>query len=578
MQFKLSSSSSSPTGGRSAGGKGCLTLFFFIFLVMGVVATAAVLIEAGRVAAVWFWPEVPCTVLSGGVEETGDDSDPYQASILFEYEVDGRPYRSTRVRRGDTTTSSYDTARGPSDRNLPGTGTTCRVNPDRPDEAVLEPHLPLIVFVALFTLLFVVIGAGGIYITWKGLPGSLGAGGGESISQRARGVKGMGRKIGLAVGLVFTLVGGGLSIFLLFIPVARLAMAVTWVETPAVVVSSTVRSWSTDDGTSYRADILYEYEAAGRQWRSNRRSFFPLGSSDYGDQKATADRYPPGVAVSCFVHPEDPSRSVLDRRPRPVYLIGLFPLVFLLAGAALTTGTLKSSRSTAAVVSGQATTSSRDHKPQFETEIDAAQQTLEPEAGPIAKVVGMVIVAALWNGIISVFLWQVYKGFVSGNPEWFLTIFMIPFVLVGLALVIGIFYMALAAFNPRPRLTITPSSPRLGSRLRVSWAFTGRAGRITHLEIALEGHETATYRRGTNTHTDRLAFASFDLVSTSNDWEIPQGTAEVEIPEDTMHSFTSNNNGVVWTLMVHGDIPRWPDVMETFEIDVRPLARERLLP
>jgi hypothetical protein len=113
--------------------------------------------------------------------------------------------------------------------------------------------------------------------------------------------------------------------------------------------------------------------------------------------------------------------------------------------------------------------------------------------------------------------------------------------------------------------------------LQISWALTGRAGRITHLEIALEGYERATYRRGTDSHTDREAFASFEILSTGNDWEIPRGSAQVEIPEDTMHSFASSNNAVVWSLVVHGDIPRWPDVSENFEIEVRPLARERLL-
>jgi hypothetical protein len=580
MRLTFDSSSASVGGGRSAAGKGCLTVFFAVFLIAGLVATAAVLVEAARETAVWFWPERPCTVVDAGVEKTGEDVDPYRASVLFEYEVDGRAYRSSRVHRGSSATSSYDEARGPSDRHPRGSTATCRVHPDRPDEAVLEPRLPTVAFVSLFTLIFVAVGAGGIIFIWKGVPAFPGAGGGESISQRARGVKDLGRKIGLAVGLVFVVVGGGLSVFLLAIPAARLALAATWVETPAVVVGSTIRSWSTDDGTTYRADILYEYEADGRLWRSNRRTFFPLASSGYDDQKAVTDRFPVGAAVSCFVHPADPSRSVLDRRPRPVYLIGLFPLVFLLVGLAVTAGALRSGRTSASAVSSSApgSASGLEDRSRLEAEVDTGQRVLEPDAGPIAKVVGMTIVAAIWNGIISVFLWQVYRGFATGNPEWFLTIFMIPFVLVGLGLVIGIFHTALAAFNPRPRLTISPASPRLGTRLQVGWAFTGSAGRISRLEIALEGHESATYRRGTDSHTDRTAFASFDLVSTGHDWEIARGSAEVGIPEDTMHSFSSSNNAVVWSLVVRGDIRRWPDVSETFEIEIRPLARDRLLP
>ena len=43
--------------------------------------------------------------------------------------------------------------------------------------------------------------------------------------------------------------------------------------------------------------------------------------------------------------------------------------------------------------------------------------------------------------------------------------------------------------GPVSRWTISPASPRLGTRLQVGWAFTGRAGRISHLEIALEEGE-----------------------------------------------------------------------------------------
>ncbi len=45
-----------------------------------------------------------------------------------------------------------------------------------------------------------------------------------------------------------------------------------------------------------------------------------------------------------------------------------------------------------------------------------------------------------------------------------------------------------------------------------------------------------------------------------------------------MHSFASDHNAVVWAIHVHGEIPRWPDVNETFEIEVRPLTPEQVLP
>lgn len=545
-----------------------MTAFFLIFLAMGSIFTIVIIGEAIRETAVWFWPKVPCMILASGVEEIDDDSNPYQPSIHFSYQIDGRDYESHEASRGGSSTSNYDSARWASDRFPSGSRTTCRVNPEIPGDAVLEARLPWTGFVVFFPLIFVAVGGGGIYAVWKGLPKFDASLNRESISQKARQGKDIGRKLELGIGLLFAIVGGTLSIFLLVVPVARLLSAVTWEETPATINASTMRSWSTDDGTSYRADVLYKYKAEGREWISNRRSFFPMASSGYDDAKVTVDRHLVGSATTCFVDTEDPTRSTLNRSFTPVYFIGLFPLVFLLAGVGLTAHARRSR-----------TPSEPDYPPSFDqSEINSGVRHLEPAAGPVAKVVGMILVATLWNGIVSVFAWQAFKAYTNGAPEWFLMIFLIPFVLVGLALIIGVFYTFLGAFNPRPKLTISPAAPRLGTTLRVEWSFHGQVNRIDSLKIALEGSEKATYRRGTDTHTDREAFASFELVNVSSDWEIARGSTEVAIPEDTMHSFTSANNGVEWSIYVHGEIARWPDVEETFVLEIRPLSRERLLP
>jgi hypothetical protein len=37
-----------------------------------------------------------------------------------------------------------------------------------------------------------------------------------------------------------------------------------------------------------------------------------------------------------------------------------------------------------------------------------------------------------------------------------------------------------------------------------------------------------------------------------------------------MHTFKSKNNKFLWHFQVKGDIPRWPDVDESFEFEVLP--------
>jgi hypothetical protein len=555
-------------GCGSVGGRIVGTLFFGVFLFMGSIFVVLILGETVRQAAVWFWPEAPCVVIASGVAETDSESKPYRPDVLFEYQVGGRGYRGRAVARGATESASFDRARRLADRLPAGSRTTCRVNPVLPGDAVLERRTPWVLLMVPLPLIFVVIGGAGLWGIWRHGQMNPAVRETRSISQRAPVVHGLGRKIAFGIGALFTGIGGGLTIFLLIIPSARLVAAAGWLEVPATVQQSTVRSWSTDDGTSYRADVLYEYRAGSRSWLSNRRTFFPMGSSGYDGNQAIVRRYPEGSVVTCFIDPDDPSRSVLDRKLRLEYLIGLLPVLFLLAGIALLRHALRGQRPGAQHPAAAAEPA----------DDDAAELALEPAAGPVTKIVGMIFFAAFWNGIVGIFVWQAVESFRRGTPEWFMAVFLIPFVLIGLALIGGVVYTALAAFNPRPLITISPGRPRLGSRLRVDWRFSGRAGRIRHLTVALEGHEKASYRRGTDTHTDRSVFASFELVDTSSDWEIPRGSAEVAIPEDTMHSFSAASNAVVWAIYVHGEITRWPDVEESFEIELRPLPHDGLAP
>jgi len=201
---------------------------------------------------------------------------------------------------------------------------------------------------------------------------------------------------------------------------------------------------------------------------------------------------------------------------------------------------------------------------------------LEPQVSPFGKVLGALFFCLFWNGIVSVFVFQAWKGWERGHPDWFLTLFLVPFVLVGLATIGAVGYVLLALANPRPRLTLEKATVRLGEELRLDWRFTGRAARIRQLSILLEGREEATYQRGTDTHTDREVFATHTLVDTGNDWEIPRGTATALVPHDTMHSFAADNNKIVWEIKVAGEIDRWPDMDQNFPITIRPMRVEDL--
>jgi hypothetical protein len=563
MKLSFSTTGGSSSKGPSAMGKGCGTLFFGVFFAMGMLFVVLILGEALKQLEPWWWPEVPCTVVASSVEESDDEESPYSASVRYRYEFEGREHQGSRVSRGEGGTASYDSARNTALRYPAGAAATCRVDPDHPKLSVLERRVPWIVFLVFFPLIFVAVGAGGLWFSWRSRPpGENGEV--QSISQRA-GVGG-GHRLGLVLGLIFVVVGGVVFAFLFAVPAFRTFSAAGWQATPCAVVRSTVRSWSTDDGTSFRPDVLYEYSAGGRSWRSNRVTFFSALSSGADRSRSIRDRYPGGASTTCWVDPDDPSRSVLDRKIEAFHLLGLLPLLFVIVGAAVASWSRKQLR--AQPVPGKSA-------PETVEPADVAVH-LKPQVSPVGKVLGTLFFALFWNGIVSIFVWQAWKTWQAGDPDWFLTLFMVPFVLVGLAACGAVGYMALALANPRPRITLASGRIRLGDPLRIDWRFTGQSCRLSHLRIFIEGREEATYRRGTDTHTDREVFATFDLIDTANDWEIPRGSAEIAVPDDTMHSFAAPSNKIVWEIKVEGEIDRWPDVNQNFPIQILPLRIEAL--
>ncbi|MBZ5552420.1 MAG: DUF3592 domain-containing protein [Acidobacteriia bacterium] len=399
-----------------------------------------------------------------------------------------------------------------------------------------------------------------------------------SISEKA--LRDPGTSIQIFVFGMFLLVGGGIAYVLLIGPILHVVKAKSWIETPCVVISSRVASHrGSKGGTTYSVDIRYAYGVEGRQYVSTRYQFFQGSSGGFEKKWEIVRSYRPGQQAICFVDPDDPRSAVLERGFTSELYFGLIPLVFLvIGGVGLTCAVRRMHRRNAA--SPQTPWLSRSvqvriQTPSASSPLSPASSseplTLKPQASPIAKLLGIILFSAFWNGIISVFIFQAWKTWRGGSPDWSLTLFMIPFVLVGLGTIVGVGYFFLALFNPRPKLTVSPGAIPLGGSAQLEWEVTGRADRIRRFCIYLEGREEATYPSGKSTHTDKEAFARIDAIDTQTPGYMTHGTARITVPPDTVPSFESAHNKIVWLLCVRGDIERWPDLDEEFPIAVLPM-------
>lgn len=376
----------------------------------------------------------------------------------------------------------------------------------------------------------------------------------------------------LVFGLIFAAAGGAGFFFLFIRPTLSILTAQSWVATPCVIESSSVEIHDSDDGNTYSIDVTYRYTYDGRTYRGDHYAFSDVATSGRKGKQRIVDAMPPGSAATCYVNPDAPGEAVIERGWTNDLWFGLFPLLFLGVGLAVMFAGVRQWRRRGSAVSLSAGARQVDWLPDVKHTIEGGHVVLRAQHSPLAKFLGFTFFALFWNGITSVFVVMAVKSHLDGDPEWFLTIFIIPFVLVGLVLIGVMGHQFLAMFNPKFELTLDAAEAKPGDVLQLSWRIHGAVGRLRRVRIELVGEETAQYRRGTDTVTDKHTFLEQMLYETAPDTALvnADGRCEVPIPPGAMHSFKSSNNSINWRLRVRGDVPRWPDISNEYALLITP--------
>jgi len=359
-------------------------------------------------------------------------------------------------------------------------------------------------------------------------------------------------------------------------PLLSLVSARSWREASCVVLSSQVAESSNSKSITYKVDILFSYSVDGRSYQSKQYRFGDFFSSGREGKEEIVARFPPGTQTACWVDPADPSRAVIDRGFSPVYLVGLFPLIFFAIGAGGIGWVLHNARKKDRPAGPQV-----DPAAAFGVSAPAGDAgnggdgtgplELRPTATPLGKLVAVALVTLFWDGIVSVFVVQIYNSRQPGvAANGFSALFLTPFVLIGLVLIYATLRQLLVLFNPRVHLTVNPGTLPIGGFGSLEWRLSGRGGGVRRLSILFEGREEAWHRSGKSTQTDRNTFASIVVVDTTAEAEIPAGSARIDVPADTVPSFKATHNKIIWSLKVTCEISGWPDSDDEYEVLVRP--------
>ena len=303
-ELRLSTGTSSESRRPSAAGRIGATLFFLVWLAIPTIILVVILRDTWLNARAMTWPAVECTILRSGVDQTGSDGD-YAFRVEYSY-ISGRPgdleprkLTSTVYARGYRGSADYAEPQRLALQYPAGAKATCYVNPANPSEALMKRKGLAMGAMALFPVLFIAIGAGGLWFTWRGNAG----GGTGAVSNAGTPLNSpLSKQAGgnaspwLLVMFFGAFAGcGGIILVAMGRGAVNVFAARSWHSVPATVVSSRVRSHSGDDGTTYSVDVLYRYSVNGREYRSNRYGFMRGSSSGYDAKRKVVDRLPPGT-------------------------------------------------------------------------------------------------------------------------------------------------------------------------------------------------------------------------------------------------------------------------------------------
>lgn len=214
-----------------------------------------------------------------------------------------------------------------------------------------------------------------------------------------------------------------------------------------------------------------------------------------------------------------------------------------------------------------------DHGPLGRLKVE--RSSLEPtdlrsRAGRVVRLIFALCMCAFWNGIVSVFVSIAVAGHLNGKPDWFMTLFMIPFVAIGLGLMAWVIHSFFSLFNPDAILNVSRTALAPGDEVTIAWHFSRRPARIRRFALTLEADERATYTVGTSTTTDTDRLHEIDVFQSSNPSAFERGEVTIQIPVGVMHSFEASNNKVVWRIRAHGEIGFWPDINDEHDLVIAP--------
>ena len=396
-------------------------------------------------------------------------------------------------------------------------------------------------------------------------------------------------------GLFFLVGFGALAVVLVQLTIPELRVNRDFIETSARVLERRIDEQLGQDGATYAPKFRLQFAVDGKPYSCwANYEVTAIYTSDRARSEAILEQFEIGRDYPCWYDPRDPRKVVLSRGYSWfAWLMLLFPVPFLAIGGGglfyVVWNWGKSAERRAVEAQRPARHDLFDDtggvEPQFPNVPSDAVLTDSPGTRlafrlPVAtagwSLLLLSLVALIWNLVVA--FWVVYavSSHLNGNPDWFQTFFLIPFVLIGCGLLAMIVRQILINTGVGPTIVEISGHPLYPGRQYE--LFISQAGRLKleSLEVQLVCEEEASYRQGTDTRTAVRRVCQQRVLSLESPASRPgeplETKATLDVPAGAMHSFRAEHNRIQWRLIVKGKAARRPAFERSFRLHVYPLA------
>ena len=199
---------------------------------------------------------------------------------------------------------------------------------------------------------------------------------------------------------------------------------------------------------------------------------------------------------------------------------------------------------------------------------------LPTSESPGWRLLAKTIFALLWNGIACVLFVMAANSWLRGEPQWFLTFFLIPYFAVSGWSIYFLFqqiWLHTGLGQTAVEVSDHPLYP--GREYQVHLSQAGHLD-VKSIELWLVCEEEVTYRQGTDVRREVRQVFEQQILSQGPAQIDPaspyRATCTLPIPAAAMHSFQSEHNAVYWKLVVKCAPTHWPDFERRYPIVVFP--------